>query len=218
MNGRLIVLEGLDGSGKSTQLELLKAKLGENVRYVKFPDYDAKSSTLVKMYLAGEFGPNPDDVNAFAASAFYAVDRYASFKTEWGADYKSGSVIVCDRYTTSNAVHQASKLDAEDRDEYLDWLYDFEFNKLGIPKPDAVVFLDMPIDVSQRLMSERYQGDESRKDIHERDFEYLEHCRESALYSAKRLGWTVVKCAEGGQPRTREDIADEVFKAVSNIL
>ena len=218
MKGRIIVLEGLDGSGKSTQLELLRERLTGDVVYVKFPDYASDSSALVKMYLAGDFGTQPGDVNAYAASAFYAVDRYASFKTDWSKAYLNGATVICDRYTTSNAVHQASKLNADERDNYLDWLYKFEFEQLGIPKPDAVVFLDMPIDVSQRLMSSRYNGDEGKKDIHERDTAYLEHCREAALYAADRLGWSVVHCSENGEVRTRQAIADEVYAAVSKIL
>lgn len=218
MSGRLIVLEGLDGSGKSTQLELLRKRMKGEVRYVKFPDYASESSALVRMYLDGKFGTKPEDVNAYAASAFYAVDRYASFKTDWGADYLRGATVVCDRYATSNAVHQASKLKDDERDSYLDWLYDFEFCRLGIPKPDAVIFLDMPIDVSQRLMSGRYDGDENKKDIHERDTAYLEHCRAAALYAAKRLGWSVISCAENGEVRSREDIANDVYNAVQASL
>ena len=218
MNGKLIVLEGLDGSGKSTQLELLRSRLSGDAVYVKFPAYESESSALVRMYLAGEFGTNPNDVNAYAASAFYAVDRYASFKTDWGKAYLEGATVVCDRYATSNAVHQASKLIGDERDTYLDWLYDFEFNKLGIPKPDAVIYLDMPIEVSQKLMSGRYEGDEGKKDIHERDTAYLEHCRKAALYAADRLGWNVIACADGGNVRTREAIADDVFAAVKAVL
>ncbi len=218
MSGKLIVLEGLDGSGKSTQLELLSQKLEGDVKYVKFPAYESESSALVRMYLAGEFGSKPEDVNAYAASAFYAVDRYASFKTDWGKAYLAGATVVCDRYATSNAVHQASKLSGSECDEYLDWLYDFEFAKLGIPKPDAVIFLDMPIEVSQQLMTGRYSGDEGKKDIHERDIAYLEHCREAALYAADRLGWSVVRCANGDKPRSREDIANEVFGIVKAVL
>ncbi len=218
MRGKLIVLEGLDGSGKSTQLELLKKRLSGDVRYVKFPDYESDSSAPVRMYLAGKFGTDPSDVNAYAASAFYAVDRFASFKTDWGKAYLEGATIVCDRYTTSNAVHQASKLNSDERDSYLDWLYEFEFDKMGIPRPDAVIYLDMPIEVSQKLMSGRYEGDEGKKDIHERDTGYLEHCRGAALYAANRLGWIVVSCSRDGEVRTREDIANEIFAAVSRVL
>lgn len=218
MSGRLIVIEGLDGSGKSTQLQLLRERMTGEVRFVKFPDYDSDSSALVKMYLSGQFGTDPNKVNAYAASAFYAVDRFASYRTSWGDDYDRGATILCDRYATSNAVHQASKLEGNERDSYLDWLYDFEFNKLGIPKPDAVIFLDMPVDVSQRLMTGRYQGDEGKKDIHERDVAYLEHCRKAALYAANRLGWSVVSCAPDGAVRSREDISEEIFSIVSKIM
>ncbi|MBP5617842.1 MAG: thymidylate kinase [Clostridia bacterium] len=214
MKGRLIVLEGLDGSGKSTQLALLKERLSGDVRFVKFPVYDSPAGQLIKQYLSGAFGARPGDVNAYAASAFYAVDRFASYKSDWGAAYEAGATVLCDRYATSNAVHQAAKLEGAERDAYLDWLTDFEYGKLGIPKPDAVIFLDMPVAVSQRLISARYQGDEGQKDIHERDVAYLEHCRQAALYAAKRLGWSVVTCAEGDVPRTREAIAADVYAAV----
>lgn len=219
--GKLIVFEGLDGSGKSTQLEQFTKYLNEqNIKFrrIKLPDYDNPSSTLVKMYLNGEFGSKPTDVNAFAASAFYAVDRFAGFKSNWGDDYKNGSLIIADRYTTSNAVHQCSKLDENQRDEYLEWLYDFEFSKLGLPKPDCVLFFDMPPEVSQKLMSGRYNQDESKKDIHERDVEYLNHCRESALYAAVRLHWNVISCAENGAPKPIEDIAATVINILKDII
>mgnify|MGYP003562212073 FL=1 len=219
--GKLIVFEGLDGSGKSTQLEQFTKYLNEqNIKFrrIKLPDYDNPSSTLVKMYLNGEFGSKPTDVNAFAASAFYAVDRFAGFKSNWGDDYKNGSLIIADRYTTSNAVHQCSKLDENQRDEYLEWLYDFEFSKLGLPKPDCVLFFDMPPEVSQKLMSGRYNQDESKKDIHERDVEYLNHCRESALYAAVRLHWNVISCAENGVPKPIEDIAATVINILKDII
>ena len=181
--GKLIVIEGLDGSGKSTQLELLKDSLkAESIPFkaISFPDYESDSSALVKMYLAGKFGDKPSDVNPFAASLFYCVDRYASYKTKWEDDYKSDKVIVAGRYTTSNAIHQTSKLSEEEWKPFLDWLYDIEYEKVGIPKPDLVIFLDMPVEVSQKLLSGRYHGDESSKDIHEKDVEYLNACRKAA--------------------------------------
>lgn len=219
--GKLIVFEGLDGSGKSTQLERFCLYLAEKsfpFRRIKLPDYESDSSALVRMYLAGSFGNRPDDVNAYAASAFYAVDRYAGFKSDWGLDYQNGVTIIADRYTTSNAVHQCSKLSISERDAYLEWLYDFEFGKLGLPKPDCVLFFDMPPEISQKLMSGRYNDDESKKDIHERDLEYLHRCREAALYSAKALGWTVIGCGENGEPLSVDAIADKVKTALSDTL
>ncbi len=216
--GKLIVLEGLDGCGKSTQLNLLPKTLlknGINCKTVSFPDYASNSSALVKMYLKGDFGSNPDDVNAFAASVLYTVDRFASYKTSWGDYYNAGGTVVSGRYTTSNAVHQCSKLPKEEWKSFLDWLYDFEYNKIGIPKPDKVIFLDMPIDVSQKLLTDRYSGDNSQKDIHERDTEYLARCRAAAAFTAEYSGWDVISCADGSLLRTVEDIAAEIE---SNVL
>ncbi len=215
--GKLIVIEGLDGSGKSTQLELLQENLKRNsidCKSVSFPAYESDSSALVKMYLNGEFGKKPDDVNAFAASVFYTVDRYASYKANWGEYYNNGGTVVSGRYTTSNAVHQASKLSEDKWEEFLSWLYDFEYNKIGIPKPDKVIFLDMPIEVSQKLLSKRYEGDNSKKDIHESDTEYLDRCRKSALFTAEYSGWEIIPCAENGEARTIEAIAEDVLQSV----
>lgn len=218
--GKLIVIEGLDGSGKSTQLELLEQNLktrGIDCKAVSFPNYQSPSSTLVKMYLAGEFGKNPNDVNAFAASVFYTVDRYASFKSDWGNYYMDGGTVVSGRYTTSNAVHQCSKLPENEWEKFLDWLYDFEYNKIAIPKPDKVIFLDMPIEVSQKLLSKRYEGDEAKKDIHESDTEYLEKCRKAALFTAKYSDWVIIPCSKDGEARTIEDIADDVLNQVLKV-
>ena len=216
----LIVIEGLDGSGKATNAKALSERLlglGKKVKKITFPDYESDSSALVKMYLSGKFGSRPDDVNAYAASAFYAVDRFASFKTDWKADYDDGAWIIADRYTTSNAVHQASKLEGKEKDDYLDWLYDFEFNKMGLPRPDAVIYLDVPTDVSQKLMSERYNGDNTKKDIHEKDVEYLNKSRTQALYAANRLGWNVVSLCENGVLLSKEQVADKVFDKIKEI-
>ena len=212
--GKLIVIEGLDGSGKSTQLDLLfkgLEDLGKDCKWVSFPDYESNSSALVKMYLGGEFGNKPDDVNAYAASVFYTVDRYASYKSNWGEFYESGGTIVSGRYTTSNAIHQASKLPEDKWEDFLSWLYDFEYNKIGIPKPDKVIFLDMPIEVSQKLLTKRYEGDENKKDIHESDVKYLEKCRNAACFTAKYSGWSIINCAENGEARSIEDIAKDVL-------
>ena len=215
---KLIIIEGLDGSGKSTQTELLEKYLQrENVNYkkIKLPDYDSPSSTLVNMYLAGEFGKSADDVNAYAAGAFYAVDRFASFKLNWKKDYESGTLILADRYATSNSIYQMEKLDKEEWDEYLDWSEDFEYNKIGIPRPDLVIYLDMPIEVSQRLMTSRYNGDENKKDVHEANVEFLKSCRESALYAAKKQGWKVIKCSDGDKPLPIDVIHNKIVEIVN---
>ena len=167
---KLIIIEGLDGSGKSTQIKLLEEYLKSNeiiYKKIKLPDYDSPSSTLVKMYLGGEFGSSADDVNAYAAGAFYAVDRYASFNLGWKKDYESGTLIIADRYATSNSIYQMEKIEESKWDEYLEWSEDFEYNKLSIPRPNCVIYLDMPVEISQKLMTSRYDGDENKKDVHE---------------------------------------------------
>lgn len=219
--GKLIVIEGLDGCGKSTQLELLPKNLLKNgieSKSVSFPDYDSNSSALVKMYLGGEFGKKPGDVNAYAASLFYAVDRFASYKTNWGDYYNQNGVIVSGRYTTSNAVHQTSKMDESEWKGFLDWLYDLEYNKVGIPKPDKVIFLDMPIEVSQKLLSSRYKGDETQKDIHESDTEYLAKCRKAAMFTAEYSGWTIIPCAKNGEARSIENIAQDILNETLKVI
>ena len=211
--GKLFVIDGLDGSGKSTQFELLQKDLeSRNIKYkaISFPDYEQPSSTLVKMYLGGEFSSSPDGVNAYAASSFYAVDRYASYKLFWEDNYNNGDFILASRYTTSNAIHQMEKLDKSEWDDYLAWMEDYEYNKLNLPKPDTVIFLDMPVEVSQILLSNRYNGDNNKKDIHEADVDYLKKCRESALYCAKKLGWIVIECSKNGQPLSIEEIHDKL--------
>lgn len=217
MNGTLIVIEGLDGSGKSTQVKLLSERFNrEKIEFkqIKLPDYEDESSTLVRMYLAGEFGKKPEDVNIYAASSFYAVDRYASFKRHWSKEYLEGTVILADRYTTSNAVHQTVKLPKEQWEEYISWLTDYEYVRMGIPKPDCVIYLDMPVEISQRLMTERYEGDEVKKDIHEANVGYLLKCREAALFAAEKLGWSVIKCSDGDNPLPREVIAEAIYTEI----
>ena len=207
--GKLIIIEGHDGCGKSTQTALLEKYFEDNsvkFKKIKLPDYDSKSSTLVKMYLGGEFGKNADDVNAYAAGAFYAVDRFASYKLDWGKDYENGALILADRYATSNSIYQMEKIDEDKWDEYLDWSADFEYNKIGIPRPDLVIFLDMPVDVSQKLMTSRYNGDEGKKDVHEANVDFLNNCRKSALYTAKKQGWAVVPCSDGINPLPIKEI------------
>ena len=226
-HGKLIVIEGLDGSGKATQAKLLADTLSKlqmggkamTVREVSFPDYASDSSALVKMYLKGEFGTDPNAVNAYAASSFYAVDRYASFKRDWSGIYdRENAVIIADRYTTSNAVHQCSKLPREDWESFLHWLFDYEYHLLGIPEPDLVLYLRVDPAVSQRLMSERYHGDEKKKDIHEANLAYLERSRQAAEYCAQHLGWKTVECAANGEMRSVEDIRKEVLALSKPLL
>lgn len=216
--GKLIVIEGLDGSGKATQAQLLYEYLlkeSERVRKVSFPNYDSPSSSLIKMYLGGEFGTHADDVNAYAASSFFAVDRFASFKKDWENDYKNG-IIIADRYTTSNAIHQCSKLPEEQWDRYISWLFEFEYELMGIPEPDMTIYLSVAPEVSQRLLRERYQG-EDKRDIHEKDIAYLEKCRKAAAYCAEKLGWKVVECCENGSMKSRADILNDILGVVKGV-
>lgn len=219
MNGKVIVIDGLDGSGKQTQTDLLRQRLvreGRPVRAISFPDYSQPSSALVKQYLAGDFG-QADEVSAYAASSFYAVDRYASYNQFWKDDYLSGHTILADRYTTSNLVHQMSKLPREDWDDFAEWLEDFEYQKLGLPRPDSVIYLDMHPDVSRKLLSMRYHGDESKKDIHESNFAYMERCRVCALYAAERFHWHVVHCSDEKAAFSIEMIAEQIYHAAGQI-
>ena len=216
----LVVIDGLDGSGKTTQLN----KLGEYLknihkkyRQISFPDYDKPSSTLVKMYLDGSFGDAAEQVNAYAASSFYAVDRYASFKLCWEHDYLDGVPILAARYVSSNAIHQMVKLEKTEWDSYLAWLSHYEYDLLGLPRPDKIIFLDMPPHISQKLMTVRYGGDEQKKDIHERDFSYLQRCREAALYAAEKENWCVIRCDEDGEARSRKDIMGDIVEVLNDI-
>ena len=212
----LIVIEGLDGSGKTTQLPLLERELARRgpVRTVSFPDYQSPSSALVKMYLGGEFGGSPESVNAYAAGAFYAVDRYASYQKAWREDYQAGVTILAARYATSNLLYQMEKLPQEQWEQYIEWVEDFEYGKLGLPRPDRVILLDMPVEVSQRLLLERYHGEAAKKDLHERDAAFLEHCAACAHFAAERLGWRVVPCAQACEPLGVEEIHRRVLAAL----
>ena len=219
MSGKLIVLEGTDGSGKSTQFRLLCDRLkngGVPFRRLVFPQYSEPSSALIQMYLGGEFGSHPSDVNPYAASTFYAVDRYASLKKVWGEDYEKGGLILSDRYTTSNAVHQGSKLSLEEQPAFFDWLFDFEYNKLGLPAPDVVVYLDMPTEQSLRLLRSRESKTNTKGDIHEVDPEYLAHCRETALRAARHYNWHVISCIDTvGEVRSLEEIHQEIVDVIT---
>lgn len=213
----LIVIEGLDGSGKGTQTQLLLEALsrrGEPVRKITFPDYDSPSSVLVKMYLAGEFGGDPAAVNPYAAGTFYAVDRFASYQRDWQADYRKGVTILADRYVTANFIYQMGKLPREDWESYLHWVEDLEYRKLGLPRPDRVLYLEMPLEVSQRLLTRRYQGHEEKKDIHENHLEFLKQCRDCAAFAARQQGWVTIPCAEAGEPLSVEEIHARVLAAL----
>ena len=215
--GKLFVIDGLDGCGKSTQVDLLSRAMerdGGFYRTISFPDYSQPSSALVKMYLGGDLGGSPAAVNAYAASSFYAVDRYASYKRFWEKDYADGATIIAARYTTSNAIHQMTNCPEEEWDAFLDWLEDYEYNLLGLPRPDCVIFLDMPIEVSQKLLEKRYCGECEKKDIHERDVEYLYACRRAALYAAEKFGWTVLPCSDGEMPLSPETIHNSIMECL----
>lgn len=213
----LIVFEGVDASGKQTQTEILYNTLkekGKNVSKITFPDYDSPSSALVKMYLGGMFGPDPSDVSAYAASAFYAVDRYASFKTDWGKKLESGEIVIADRYVTSNMIHQAAKIDDKDEKlKFLDWVYDFEYIKLGLPQPDKVFFLDMPPEFSKKLIAERDNKITGRKqkDIHENNSDYLYSAYKNAVFVATQCRWERIYCVKNDKIRNIEDIKNEIL-------
>ena len=224
MKGKLIIIEsGSDASGKATQTKRLFERLSEensNIRKVEYPNYDSESSALVKMYLRGDFGKNASDVDPYISSTFFAADRYASFKTEWEEFYNNGGIVIADRYTTSNMVHQASKMDEKDRDKYLDWLVDYEFNLYKIPEPDCVIFLDVPIEFSQKLMENRKNKitGEDKKDIHEIDIEYLTKSYNNALYIANKYNWKKINCVKDGNLRSIDDIHDEIYNIVKQSI
>lgn len=219
-NPKLIVIEGLDGSGKSTQFEIIDNIFTQNNikhKSISFPDYNKPSSALVKMYLSGEFSKNAQDINAYAASSFYAVDRYASYKLYWEKAYNNGEFILASRYVTSNAIYQMVKCEKDEWDSYLDWLSEYEYEKLGLPKPDLVIFLDMPVEISQKLMTGRYDGDESKKDIHEVDVEFLKRCRETALYTAKKQDWKIINCSDGDAPLPVKIITEKIIDEIKKL-
>jgi dTMP kinase len=222
--GKVIVIEGSDGSGKATQTKKLFDRLasdGFSIRKVEYPNYGSDSSALVKMYLNGEFGSRPEDVNPYAASSFYAVDRYASYKKEWEGFYLQGGVVLADRYTTANMVHQASKIEnLSERESFLDWLWDYEFVKLGLPVPDCVIFLDVDPSCSRMLMENRSNkiSGEQDKDIHEKDPVFLRKSHESSCQVAEKYGWIRVSCTEEGRLREIDDIHEEIYSRVINMF
>ena len=219
--GKLIVIEGTDGSGKSTQFRRLTERLeqeGKTFQKLVFPQYAEPSSALIRMYLGGEFGSKPTDVNAYAASAFYAVDRYASYKKVWGEYYEQGGLILSDRYTTSNAVHQTSKEAPENRRKYLKWLYEFEYELLGLPRPDVTIYLDVSTAFTEKLLRSREASTNTQADIHEQDMTYLATCREMGRAAAEFYGWTIINCVQDGAMRSIEDIHEEIYRHVQNSL
>ena len=215
--GKLIVFEGVDGSGKSTQYERLCGYLkaqGVPFRNLVFPRYSEPSSALIRMYLAGEFGDKPGDVNAYAASAFFAVDRYASYIQDWREYYQSGGLIVTDRYTTSNAVHQASKLNPGEREGFLHWLSDFEYGRMGLPAPDLVLFVDVELETALAHLRRREAETHTQADIHERDDSYLAASIEAARTAAKLYGWKRLEGSAGVEEIARQVIreAEQLWK------
>lgn len=219
--GKLIVIEGTDGSGKSTQFKLLTDRLsreGHSFRQLEFPQYSEPSSALIKMYLGGEFGTNVGDVNAYAATAFFAVDRYASYKKFWGNWYEKGGLVVSGRYTTSNAVHQASKESPEIWQEYWKWLSEFEYDRLGLPSPSLTIYLDVPTEYTEKMMRKREQDTHTTADIHEQDLSYLATCRQCGREAAAFFGWKIIDCVRDGAMRTIEDIHEEIYSYVTQCL
>ena len=220
--GKLFIIEAGDGSGKETQTRLLTQRLireGHRVRAVTFPDYAADASMPVRMYLRGDFGTQADEVNPYAASTFFAVDRYASYRMKWGEDYAAGTIILADRYTTSNMVHQAVKIGAAaERDAYLDWLYDLEFRKMGLPVPDAVFFLDMEPCAAERLIAARAQAKGETPDIHERDADYLRRTHDAYVLLAARCGWVRIPSSADGVPLPIEEIHERLYAEVGKFL
>ena len=219
--GKLIVFEGSDGSGKSTQFKLLTKRLrdeGADFHRLQFPQYLEPSSALIRMYLGGEFGARPSDVNAYTASTFYAVDRFAAFRKVWGEYYRNGGLMLSDRYTTSNAVHQASKEPEQDREKFFAWLYDLEYRHMGLPVPDLVLYLDVPTELTDQMLRRREHDTHTHADIHEQNMDYLRRCRATGLQAAKYYGWTVIACAKDGKMRSIDDIHNEIFLRVQECL
>ena len=223
MKGKLIVIEGLDSSGKATQTQKLYETLltqGKRVKKVEFPNYQSPSSALIKMYLSGEFGQTADSVGPYEASCFYTLDRYASYKTEWEAFYKDGGIVLADRYTTSNMIHQASKItDMKEKEAYLRWLADFEYGMFKLPRPDGVFFLDMPPPYAIALMRERsnkFTG-EKQKDIHEKDEKYLQTCYESALMVAEKYGFVQISCVEEGKVLSIDAVFSKIMEHIKEL-
>ena len=215
--GKLFVIDGTDGSGKQTQLKALKERLekeGIEFKSVSFPNYESESSALVKIYLNGELSEDPKEISPYIASTFYAADRYITFKKEYEEYYKNGGIILADRYTTSNMVHQAGKIkDYKEREKFLNWLWDFEFNLYGLPIPSEVFFLNMPTEYAIKLMENRKNKitHEEKKDIHERNPEHMKDAYIEACKLSKKYNWKEIKCVKDEKIRSIEDIHEEIY-------
>ncbi len=222
MKGKLIIIEAGDGCGKATQTKALFEHLqkdGQRVHKIEYPDYASESSALVKMYLNGDFGKKAEDVNAYAASTFYAVDRYASFRMKWKEWYDAGDIIIADRYTTSNMVHQAVKFsDLQERENFLTWLWDLEFVKMGLPVPSMVIFLEMAPEFSESLITSRSDKMHQVKDIHEQDQAYLQRCHAAYCQLAEKYGWFTISCVNNKQLKSIEEIHNEIYAFLSTVL
>lgn len=222
--GKLFVIDGTDGSGKQTQFQKLQERLKkENIDYktVSFPNYESESSALVKMYLSGEFGKNAKEVSPYIASTFYAADRYATFQTGYKEYYENGGIILADRYTTANMVHQAGKItDPEEREKFLNWLWDFEFNLYKLPEPIKVFFLNMPVEKSLELIKNRENkfSHETQKDIHESDINHLKDAYNAACDVAKKYDWYEIKCVENEQIKSIEEIHEEIYEEIKKFI
>lgn len=218
----LVVIEGVDGSGKQTQTQKLYERLlteGKDIKKIQFPNYESETSALVKLYLKGDFGDKPEDVNPYVASSFYAVDRIGSYLMDWKEDYEKGTLILSDRYTTSNAVHQAGKLSEDKRDSYLDWLFNYEYKLLSLPTPDLVIFLDMPVEYGRELICNRNNKITGgvEKDIHEKDISHMQNAYENALYVAKKYNWKIISCVENGKIRSIDSINQEIYSLINKV-
>lgn len=221
MKNTFIAFDGLDGSGKTTQTELLINRLAAAdipYRYITFPTYDDRFSFFVNEYLGGRFGSDPNAVNAYAASSFFSADRYLSFISDWKADYDSGKVIIANRYTTANAVHQCSKLPRSEWDGFLEWLFDYEWNRLGLPRPDKVIYLCQPPEVSMQLINHRCEETGAKPDIHEQSPSHLRCSYEAALYVSDKYGWDRINVYDGAAIRSIEDIGAEVLSRVRELI
>ena len=221
--GKLIAIDGVDASGKQTHCELLYEKLIKNgikARKISFPMYESNSSALVKMYLSGEFGDKPEDVSAYAASSFFAADRFATYKTDWGKDYNSDTVIIADRYVSSNMIHQASKLSGDEKNKFLEWLDHFEHEIYALPRSDITIFLDMPPEYGAMLMKDRENkfSKESQKDIHERNKEYLTESYKNACFIAQKYNWKKISCVKDNAIRTIDEINDEIYNIIISTI